>query len=768
MKKALVITMLVAAAACERADVTEETYAQAHTEKTYQAEIRWTSYGIPHVKANDWGSLGYGFAYATTRDAVCVLARDLVMVNGELSRHFGPDGGNLESDVFHKAVLTTEKLAALREGQTKEAAAFSAGYVAGYNRFLTDQGTDLPASCAGAEWVREMRPDDVAKLTIGVAIRYGLGRFQKEMAGAAPPPADAGAAPSTALRSDFDVPLGFGSNAVAVGRSATPTGRGLLLGNPHYPWEGSSRFHLIHTTIPGEVDVMGVSLLNTSRVSIGFNNDVAWSHTVSTALRSTLYQLTLHPDDPMQYRNGDGYRDIHAVTVPVTLAGDGGKLVEKQHRVYLTHFGPVVVSTELPWTATTAYAVRDANIDNDRATITYEALNKAASIDEVEAAISEQGVAWTNTIAADRHGTAFYADISVTPNVDAALLERCRVRPENVPQRVVVLNGSDPHCEWREDERAAIPGTLPAEEMPRLKRTDYVANSNDSYWLSNPEAPLEGYSPIIGDEQSARSLRTRAGLVFIREALEADGSISASDLQAMLYSHRNYGAELLLGDVLELCRGDPAVGHGGQAVDVARSCQALASWDRRMTNTSRGGQVWRELMRETRSFDGMFAVPFDVDDPVNTPRGISLDDPEVRESVRRALAAAQARLDAHGIAVHAPLGEIQYAERNGERIPIPGGEGWAGMWSMIVTSLEDGGGYPPILHGNSYIQVVSWDESGKLDPQAMLTYSQSPEPDSPHHADMTRLYSEGKWVRLPFTEAEIEADPNLERLILEE
>jgi acyl-homoserine-lactone acylase len=28
----------------------------------YNVDIRWTSYGIPHVKADDWGSLGYGFA----------------------------------------------------------------------------------------------------------------------------------------------------------------------------------------------------------------------------------------------------------------------------------------------------------------------------------------------------------------------------------------------------------------------------------------------------------------------------------------------------------------------------------------------------------------------------------------------------------------------------------------------------------------------------------------------------------------------------------
>ena len=48
---------------------------------------------MPHVKADDWGSLGYGFAYAMAEDAVCVLAKDIVMVNGRMSEFFGPGEG---------------------------------------------------------------------------------------------------------------------------------------------------------------------------------------------------------------------------------------------------------------------------------------------------------------------------------------------------------------------------------------------------------------------------------------------------------------------------------------------------------------------------------------------------------------------------------------------------------------------------------------------------------------------------------------------------
>jgi acyl-homoserine-lactone acylase len=726
-------------------------------------EIRWTSYGIPHVRANDRASLGYGFAYATARDAVCVIAREVLKVNGELSRHFGGTDGNLASDIFHKAVLNEARVAAFLDAEAPAVAAFSRGYVAGYNRYLRDHPQSLPASCADAEWLRPMTGADLARLTIGVGIRYGLGRYLRETAAATPP----GRASAQAVTTDFAAPEAHGSNAVALGRALTESGHGMLLGNPHYPWHGPSRFHLIHTTIPGELDVMGVSLLTTTRVGIGFNRDVAWTHNVSTATRATLYELALHPRNPLRYRYGSGYRDMEVMTVEVDELAADGSLSTGQHQVYLTHYGPVVASRQLPWTGTKAYAVRDVNLDNDHAAATYDALHRATSVDEVEAALSLQGAPWTSTIAADRHGTAFFGDLSVTPNVDAPQFYACRVEVEGVPDRVVVFDGSDPDCEWRVDERAAVPGAMPADDMPRLKRDDYVANSNDSHWIANPEEPLEGYSPIIGAERTQLSLRTRAGFTFLQEHLETRRSFVPEDLQRMLYDHRNYAAELLLDDVLLLCSGAAGIELHGHPVDVTAACAALADWDRRMTVDSRGGHVWREFWREVRDGEYLFAVPFLVSNPVETPRHLSLANEEVREDLLRALAQAQARLRANGIPLDAPLRDIQYVESNGERLPIPGGEGWAGMWSLISSALTPAG-YTPIRSGNSYIQVVSWDDDGELEAHGMLTYSQSPEPDSPHHSDLTRLYASGQWITLPFSEADIVADPNLEILRLRE
>lgn len=66
------------------------------------------------------------------------------------------------------------------------------------------------------------------------------------------------------------------------------------------------------------------------------------------------------------------------------------------------------------------------------------------------------------------------------------------------------------------------------------------------------------------------------------------------------------------------------------------------------------------------------------------------------------------------------------------------------------------------------MQVISWNRDGQLDARGILTYSQSEEPDSPHYSDQTKLYSQGRWLKFPFTEAEIMADKNLVSLHLSE
>ena len=81
------LTMLALAltSACSNSDNPE---AQA---PKYAAEIRRTEFGIPHIKADDEGGLGFGVGYAYAQDNFCLLADQITTVNGQRSKHFGPD-----------------------------------------------------------------------------------------------------------------------------------------------------------------------------------------------------------------------------------------------------------------------------------------------------------------------------------------------------------------------------------------------------------------------------------------------------------------------------------------------------------------------------------------------------------------------------------------------------------------------------------------------------------------------------------------------------
>ncbi len=193
---------------------------------------------------------------------------------------------------------------------------------------------------------------------------------------------------------------------------------------------------------------------------------------------------------------------------------------------------------------------------------------------------------------------------------------------------------------------------------------------------------------------------------------------------------------------------------------------------------SRGAQVFTEFwagIRDTYGSpyqnvvisDEFWAVDFDPANPITTPAGIDLAVQANRDLVIDTLLRANQRLTDAGVALDAPWGEVQYLERNNERVPIHGGAGTMGVFGAISASLQEGGYINPRA-GNSYIQVVTWDETECPIADTILTHSQSVQPDSDYYADQTKLYADKRWVRFPFCEEEIQAAQVGETLILEE
>jgi acyl-homoserine-lactone acylase len=743
--------------------------AAAQAAKGYRAEIRRTTGGWAHVKARDYGSLGFGYGYAYAQDQLCELAEIVTTVNAQRSRWFGAGDGNLESDFFYQWIRDqriVERLARRKapHGPSQVVRATVEGFVAGYNRYLRTTGRDkLPdPRCRGKGWVRPITALDLYRRFYQLGLRASSGNFLHEIVAAEPPKAGAAVA---AVRPDPQAfnrrlgPVQMGSNAYGIGSEGARGARSLVLGNPHFPWHGSERFYELQLTIPGKLNVIGAALQGAPVVNIGFNDGVAWSHTVSTARRFTPYQLDLVDGTPTQYTLDGHAVKMRAHTVRVRVGSDF-----RRHTFYGTRWGPVFSFADagLTWSADHAYALADVNAHNFRLINQWAEYDRAKSVRGLQRAYKRvQGNPWVNTIAADSQGRAYYADESVVPNVDADLQGRCSTdHPLSqilLSNGVVLLDGTRTSCRWKRDADAIVPGIIGPKELPRATRRDYVENSNDSYWLPSARFRIPGFPRIIGDEGTARALRTRLGLLQAEQRLAGtDGlgprGFTLQTLQQVVFSDRNLSAELARTATVAACRAS------GRA-DLAEACNVLDAWNGRADIDARGEVLWREYW--DRLSAPAWTVPFNAADPVNTPRGFNGADAQVLT----ALTAAVADLRAKGIPLDVPLGQMQAEPRGNRRIPIHGCTDDEGCFNVIESDRDDKGRYDPYT-GSSFVMTAAFDAKGRPHGAAILTYSQSENPRSPHYVDQTELFSQKKWIPIRFTERQIRRDGDYERTVV--
>jgi acyl-homoserine-lactone acylase len=769
------------------------------SEAAYRVSIRRTAHGIAHIRARDFPSLGYGYGFAAAQDNICVLADTYVTVRAERSRFFGPDAGypfrsngtnpnNLNSDFFYRRIIdqkTVERLIAEPPpaGPAAEIKQAVTGFVAGYNEYLRRTGVDhIPdAACRGKEWVRPIEEIDAYRRFYQLALLASSG-VAIDGIGGAQPPAGSGGDEAAAARAQqslaemdptrFDALLGIGSNAYGLGKEATASGHGMVLGNPHFPWDGAERFWQSHLTIPGKIDVQGASLFGVPVINIGNTRGMAWSHTVSTARRFTPFQLQLATGDPTSYMVDGQARPMKATKVTVQARTPDGKLEPRTRTLYETHHGPILTSIlglpVFPWTSTTAFAMGDVNAANFRYLNHFFYANQAQSVAELDAIERRYlGIPWVNTIAADSTGKAYYADIGAVPNVSNEMIQACSVpvgRATDAALRLQVLDGSRTSCEWGSDPDAIKPGIFGPSHLPSLFRDDYVTNSNDSYWLSNPAQPLEGFSRVIGDERTTRAPRTRLGLRIVQQRLDGSDGLPGKrftlrQLQDAVFNNRQYLGELWRDELVAMCKSSPVLPGSRGPVDVSAACPVLEKWDLHDDLDSRGAILFRRFATRANSTGvpvsapppaSPFRDPFDPDDPVNTPRGLNTGSPLVQQ----ALADAVTDLRAAGIPLDAPLRDFQYEMRGDEKIPIHGGPGTVGVFNAINVGWDAAKGYPNVPHGSSYVQAVELT-GGCPDVRTILTYSQSTNPQSQFFGDQTRLFSRKQWVDIPFCDDQL-------------
>jgi acyl-homoserine-lactone acylase len=790
------------------------------SEPSYRATIVRTTYGIPHITASNFGSLGYGYGFAIASDDLCTLANGYLTVEGQRSRYFG-QRRNLDSDIFWQSVIDRRvipRLLAVRTGpgavrpQLRE---LIAGYVAGYNGYLASVGgsAGIPdPTCRGQAWVKPITTLDAYLLIYQAIDMSGTAGDIDGVTQAQPPSAAQAAAPAAAGRAAAGLPVtsaalsarvasverlrpgtdrmpsvlelralgarpaagsqpgGEGSNAIAIGSAGNRDGQpGILLGNPHFPWAGVDRFYEVQLTIPGTMNVEGATLYGVPLVVIGFTATMAWSQTVSTAWTITPYQLSLVPGQPTQYVYGGQPVAMTSQTVTVQTASADGTLTPVSRTLWYTRYGPVtnaLEGTQLPWTNQTAFALADANAGNLRFLNHYLATDEAESVQaELTALRTYEGLPWVNTIAADSSGHALYADIQAVPHVTDAEAQLCDTALGQVSFQqdgLPVLDGSRTACAWGSDADSAITGIFGPAEEPSLMSRDFVENSNDSYWLANPTDPLTGFPRIIGPTGTDVGLRTRSALTMVQQRIAGtDGlgppGFTFQDMQNLMFSDIQYGASLVKPQLVAMCRAFP-----GRLAPMSTGTIDVGdscSVLAAWDGRENPASVGAVLFRDfwERALSVSGGPWLHPFDPAQpVTTPYGLD--TASSAVQQAFGDALADLSAAHLPYNVALGTVQYTVRNGAQIPLPGGPADPdGEFNAIYENVVQQPGVGPDI-GSSYIQDVTWKPDGRCPEAAtLLTYSESANPDSPYYDDQTLLFSHREWATAFFCADQVAA-----------
>jgi acyl-homoserine-lactone acylase len=267
-----------------------------------------------------------------------------------------------------------------------------------------------------------------------------------------------------------------------------------------------------------------------------------------------------------------------------------------------------------------------------------------------------------------------------------------------------------------------------------------------------------------------------------------DGIFSYDELTKVEFNDRTSLEEVIRDQVVARCTGAKPVTLDGATVDTADACAALKAWDGRFKLDSAGAVLFREFLG---SFEGavndkgaLFDDAFDPDHPIATPHVLAAAPAGGDDPIVVALARAAAFLDSAGLSVTSTVRDAQFTKKGSMVIPIHGATNLEGAFNIVdfnsdsgtlLPSLDQGmrvldpsgmadptglatGGYV-VNNGSSFMLALEYTDAGPRG-TAVLSYSESSDPASPHYSDQTKLFSDSSYRPVLFTESDISNDPH--------
>ncbi|HYN10332.1 MAG TPA: penicillin acylase family protein [Vicinamibacterales bacterium] len=672
-------------------------------------EIIRTAHGVPHVRAENLRAGGYGLAWVMSEDYGPRTGMRLVGARGELSRFEGrprvdADFTNLRA---RARVIATYHLL---DPETRD---LYDGFAAGINRYVQLNPKEFPDGMPA-----DFSGYDVATLDVGDGPPSAKVRRFLAAVNAGTPPARAVTVATETEDADEDRTPEDGSNAWALAPNRTKSGRAILLRNPHLAW--TAGYYEAHLTVPGVVDFYGDFRIGGPLIVIGgFNWHLGWATTNSNSGDlSEIYALELDPKRPDHYRLDGATLPLGREQYTVTVK-EGEGFIPDMREFWTTPIGPVVHRT-----ADRVFIVRTAGDGEFRAGEQFLRMMRARSLAEWKDAMRIRALVTSNYTYADRAG-----NILALWNTSLPWL----------PHPV----GGDAATPVRET-RDLWTRYVPFDTLPQVlnPRGGYVHNENDSPHFANVREKVDLVNAYPNVEPPMLRLRSQHAIELIGNGKK----VSLEDVIRLKHSYRMLLADRVKVDLVAAVRATRPSG------DVADAIALLQRWNNTATPDSRGAmlfEIWYQRYSQGQQPPAIFTHVWSEADPLKTPRGLA-DPARAAEAFAWAVQETARRHGQWDVA----WGEVHRVRRGSVDVAVGGCSGALGCF-RVLSYGRDPDGKLVANSGDGWVLAVEFSDTPRA--YSVLAYGQSPDPESPWHADQAAMFARGEMKKVAFTAREVDA-----------
>lgn len=637
-----------------------------------QTEILWDSYGVPHIYAKNTQEMYYAFGWAQMHNHADLILKLYGQARGCAAEYWGDE--YLDSDKLIRLFNIPEKAQKVYQTQDQEYKTYMNSFVKGINDYANAHPEAIN------ETVRQVLPATITDV-ISHTIRITCLEFLA--------PEDIYIAKKS---SDA------GSNAIAIAPSKSSSKNAMLVINPHLPWSDFFLWFEAHLTTE-EFNAYGVSLVGMPSITMAFNDNLGWTHTVNPIDASDRYELTLKENG---YILDGKILPFEKKSVQIKIKQKDGSLTEQNFEFKYSLHGPVLGQKD-----NKAYAVRIAGLDNCKIFEQYHKMAKAKNFSEFESACKMLQNPMFNVIYADKEGNIFYlfnGNIPVRKEGDFGFWKG-------------TIDGTKSKYIWQK--------THTYEDLPKILNpsSGFVQNCNDSPWTCTYPTVLDAKDYPAYMSSNFIPFRPQRSVNLIKD----NPSISYDQLISYKLNTGMEAADRFLDDLLKAVDAYPDT-------TAIKAAAILKTWDKCTEVDSRGAVLFASWWDKVRG--DMFEIRWNVKEPVTTPDGIK-DQKLAVELLVKSADEVQKKYGATDIA----WGDVHRFRINGIDYPANGGPGDYGIFRTIYFA-DDKDNKKFAVAGESFVAVTEFGE--KVKAMVLLSYGNATQPGSKHIGDQLKMLSEKK------------------------